>query len=80
MVYAGPYGIRGTVLSDQGNGIPVQQKEWGLFPLRDAEIDNQIPGAKPAGLKVSWLLLCSGMIHSMVLLDPIPAAYSRASV
>jgi hypothetical protein len=47
IVYAGPYGIRGPVLSDQGDGILVQRKEWGLFPLRDAEIGNLFQGPDP---------------------------------
>ena len=72
VVYAGPYRIHGTVLSQKADKFrlpsPPTTAAWtdwggGGFPIREAEIDCQLPGSKLIGLQVPWLLLNAWVIH-----------------
>ena len=67
VIYAGPYRIRCTFLSSAANGFnaPYLITEWGLFPVLDAVIDSQLPGARLTGLQAPWLLLNGGMVHGI---------------
>jgi hypothetical protein len=58
--YAGPYRLRGKILSD--SSIPRRSPFLmnQVVPLIEAEIDNLLPGAKLSGLGASWLLLNGG--------------------
>ena len=45
VVYAGPYRIRGTALSDSAGSLHAPlMTEWSLLPIQEAEIDSQLPG------------------------------------
>jgi hypothetical protein len=59
-IYAGPYRLRGQLLSD--SSIPRRSPFLmnQVVPLVEAEIDNLLPGAKLSGLRSAWLLLNGG--------------------
>jgi hypothetical protein len=57
VIYAGPYLIRGTALSDHATRVEAPLAgDASLLPDIDAEIDCQIPGAKLTGFRapISW--------------------------
>ncbi len=68
VIYAGPYVIRATVLSDSEETGMLFVDHKGFIPLRDAEIDCQLPGSRLTGLKVPWLVLNGGLLHGYSLL------------
>jgi len=59
-IYAGPYRLRGKVVSD--STIPRRSPFLmnQMVPLVEAEIDNLLPGAALHGLRADWLLLNGG--------------------
>ncbi len=59
-VYAGPYRLRGKLLSD--SSIPRRSPFLmnQVVPLVEAQIDNLLPGARLSGLQADWLLLNGG--------------------
>jgi hypothetical protein len=59
-MYAGPYRLRGQLLSD--SSIPRRSPFLmnQVVPLVEAEIDNLLPGARLSGLRADWLLLNGG--------------------
>ncbi len=63
VIYAGPYVIRATVLSDSEDSQMLFVDHKGFVPLRDAEIDCQMPGSPLMGLKAPWLVLNGGSLH-----------------
>jgi hypothetical protein len=63
-IYAGPYRLRGKILSD--SSIPRRSPFLmnQIVPLVGAEIDNLLPGANLHGLQAGWLLLNGGgLLH-----------------
>jgi hypothetical protein len=59
-IYAGPYRLRGKILSD--STIPRRSPFLmnQIVPLVEAEIDNRLPGARLSGLRADWMLLNGG--------------------
>ncbi len=59
-VYAGPYRLRGKLLSD--SSIPRRSPFLmnQVVPLVEAEIDHLLPGARLGSLRAEWLLLNGG--------------------
>jgi hypothetical protein len=62
-IYAGPYRLRGKLLSD--STIPRRSPFLmnQIVPLAQAEIENLLPGASLPGLQAPWMLLNGGMLH-----------------
>jgi hypothetical protein len=61
---AGPYRLRGKILSD--STIPRRSPFLmnQIVPLVEAEIDNLLPGARLSDLRADWMLLNGGgMMH-----------------
>jgi len=58
--YAGPYRLRGKLMSD--SSIPTRSPFLmnQVVPLVEAEIDNLLPGARLNSLQAEWLLLNGG--------------------
>jgi len=59
-IFAGPYRLRGKLLSD--STIPRRSPflENQIVPLVEAEIDNLLPGASLHDLQADWLLVNGG--------------------
>ena len=59
-IFAGPYRLRGKILSD--STIPKRSPFLmnQVVPLAEAEIENLLSGAKMKGLRADWLLLNGG--------------------
>ena len=59
-IFAGPYRLRGKILSD--STIPKRSPFLmsQIAPLAEAEINNLLPGARMKGLRADWLLLNGG--------------------
>lgn len=65
VMYAGPYLIRGTALSDHETRLDSPlSADVSLLPVIDAEVDCQRPGARLTGFRAPYLLLHSGAIAS----------------
>ena len=62
VVFAGPYAMRGTILSEKQAIFQVDD-EWGLTPMQAVVFDYQLPGAKLTNWQVPWLLLNSRLIY-----------------
>jgi hypothetical protein len=63
-IFAGPYRLRGKLLSD--STIPRRSPFLlnQVVPLVETEIDNLLPAAKLTGLQADWLLLNGGgLLH-----------------
>jgi hypothetical protein len=65
VLYAGPYVIRATILSEDGDPGTLVGTEGGFFPLKDARIDCQAPSARMSTLSIPWLLLNGGTVHGI---------------
>lgn len=63
-LYAGPYMLKGKILSD--STIPRRSPFLNspLVPMQDVEIVSLLPGAKVASLQAAWLILNGGgLLH-----------------
>ncbi len=63
-LYAGPYLLKGKILSD--STIPRRSPFLNspLVPMQDVEIQSLLPGAKIASLQAAWLILNGGgLLH-----------------
>ncbi len=58
---AGPYLIRGTLLS---NYAAITWDTTAFFPVAQASLACQLPGAKLTGLQVPWLLLNGATVQA----------------
>jgi len=62
--YAGPYLVRGKVLSDYADASRSPFTNTKLIPLVDAAIDCQVQGARLSGFQAPWLLLNGSIVHA----------------
>lgn len=64
VVFAGPYLIRGKVLSDNADGSHSPFSDTQFLPLVDVEIDCQVQGARLSSFRAPWLLLNGSQVHA----------------
>jgi hypothetical protein len=64
VIYAGPYLMRGKVLSDYADGSRSPFTDTQFLPLVDVEIDCQVQGARLSSFRAPWLLLNGSQVHA----------------
>jgi hypothetical protein len=64
VIYAGPYLMRGKVLSDYADGSRSPFTDTQFLPLVDVEIDCQVQGARLSAFRAPWLLLNGSQVHA----------------
>jgi hypothetical protein len=68
VLYAGPFIIRGTMLSNDEDDPTPFYENFTFFPMIEADIDCLIPGSKLSRLNAPFLALNSIYLHGLELL------------
>jgi hypothetical protein len=64
VIYAGPYLLKGKLLSDYAGAGHSTFTNTYLIPLADVVIDCQVQGARLTGFRAPWLLLNGSLVHA----------------
>ncbi len=64
VIYAGPYLMRGKVLSDNVDGSYSPFADTQFLPVVDVDIECQAQGAKLSPVRAPWLLLNGSQVHA----------------
>jgi hypothetical protein len=67
-IFAGPYIIRGTIMSDDEDGPIIDINQYLFLLVTDVEIESQVPGSKLGQLRSPVALINGMLIHGFYLI------------